>query len=100
MSLGGDIWLESTSFEGSTFVFSMRVYETSQICTNVLVSGPNHEEQKKVEKGYLMVDPENIEMQLEHQKQEKIVEFNGMTFSLENQAVKFCKFSEKSTTVL
>ena len=43
----------------------MKVYETSQICTNVLASGPNQEEQKEVEKEYIMVDPVNIEMQLE-----------------------------------
>ena len=80
----------------------MKVYETSQLCTNVLASGLTQEEQKGVELEYIMVDPEYIEMTLEHQdqEQEQVIEFNGMTFTLENQAVKFSKFSEKETAVL
>ena len=80
----------------------MKVYETSQLCTNVLASGLTQEEQKGVELEYIMIDPENIEMTLEdqYQMQEQEIEFNGMTFTLENQVVKFCKFSEKATIVL
>ena len=34
-ALGGDIWLESTSNEGSVFVFSMTVFKAPQICDTV-----------------------------------------------------------------
>ena len=48
----------------------MKVYETSQLCTNILASGPSKEERKEVEEEYIMVDPEKIEMTVVQEIQE------------------------------